>query len=44
MKKQKELWMEDSRAVRKRYKRTVNSNKERAEGRGAGNIAIRCEG
>ena len=44
MTKQKELWKQDSRAVRKRYKRTVNSNKERAEGRGAGNIAIRCEG
>ena len=44
MERQKELWREDSRAVRKRYKRTVNSNKDRAEGRGAGTIQIRCEG
>ena len=44
MKKQRELWQQDSRAVRKRYKRTVNANSNRAEGRGAGNIQIRCEG
>lgn len=44
MKRQRELWQQDSRSVRKRYKRTVNANNHRAEGRGAGSIQIRCEG